>query len=178
MTGGGGGFVTAASVSTPATSVTHVLPYSVKNNSCPESNNCLCKCAAGNETRRCDWRYGSGRSHVAADAIGSHSGRATAADGQGKGGHQGQEGGRRVEVHGDGYRPSLLLHLHRPLLRGNSRRLPTSALLAALRRAVEVAFKKPRFLGFLKKPKNPKVQILGFLGFLFLKIVIVFSITY
>jgi len=45
-------------------------------------------------------------------------------------------------------------------------------------RAVEVAFKKPRFLGFLKKPKNPKVQILGFLGFLFLKIVIVFSITY
>ena len=41
------------------------------------------------------------------------------------------------------------------------------------RRAVEVAFKKPRFFRFLKKPKkNPKVQILGFLGFLFLKIVI------
>jgi len=46
-------------------------------------------------------------------------------------------------------------------------------------RAVEVAFKKPRFFRFLKNlKKNPKVQILGFLGFLFLKIVIVFSITY
>ena len=33
-------------------------------------------------------------------------------------------------------------------------------------RAVEVAFKKPRFFRFFKKTlKNPKVQILGFLGF-------------
>ena len=46
------------------------------------------------------------------------------------------------------------------------------------RRAVEVAFKKPRFFRFFKNLKTPKVQILGFLGFLFLKIVIVFSITY
>ena len=34
-------------------------------------------------------------------------------------------------------------------------------------RAVEVAFKKPRFFRFFKNLKNPKVQILGFLVFCF-----------
>ena len=35
-------------------------------------------------------------------------------------------------------------------------------------RAVELGFKKPRFLGFFKKPKKPKNPNLGFLGFLIL----------
>jgi len=41
--------------------------------------------------------------------------------------------------------------------------------------AVEVAFKKPRV--FFKKPNKPKVQILVFFRFLFLKIVIVFCFS-
>jgi len=32
-------------------------------------------------------------------------------------------------------------------------------------RAVELGFKKPRFLGFLKNLKKPKKNNLGFLGF-------------
>ena len=38
-----------------------------------------------------------------------------------------------------------------------------------LSQGFETHFKKPRFLVFLKKPKNLKSQVLGFLGFLIFK---------